>query len=253
MKGLYKSRSLRLDSNGQRQRRIEEGQSLRKEKREDELSRRRSSSSAPVDEMETLIEDVDMLKVTNDEENSKKEWIKLLYSEIVYDQLGAVEKFARLINRKPELESELIEMGLLPRFFELLQSHQNLRLQQRAGMVLTDLTNQKVINALPANAVQILTDILESNVDEEVVDHVITILGNIAGESATLRDQVLDSSAWPKLLQILESATESRLLNSAFTLRNLCLNNQSTPNFTRISMCLPLLVQLIRHEDYEIN
>lgn len=256
---LFKNRGSKLDTDGFRQRRIEEGQSIRKERREDELTRQRSFSATvcpDIDElMECITDDVDLMEVNNNEQNSpvKQESIKLLFSENVYDQLGAAEKFARLVIRKPETSTTLIEMGLVPRFFQLLQKRENALLQSKTMLVLTNLTTQTVNNALPANFVDIITETLESKASDQVTANTITTLANIVIESAELRDHVLISLAWPTLLSILNCTTKFQLLHAGvFALRNFTSKMKSPPDFSLVSMCLPILARLIHHEDYDI-
>lgn len=237
-----------------RQRRIREGNIHRKQQRQDWLTRQRSFDiHESADLVEKLIEDVDMLDVDGNDGALKDEWLKLLFSEVIYDQLGAAQKLSRLVSRKPELARAVIDMGLMPRLFDLLQESQLPKLQHKAALVLNDLTVEKVAQSLPENAVHVLAEVLESEAEDEVKVPVIAILGNIAQESEKLRDEVLASRAWPALLNILKSTAKNRMLSSSvFALHNICARIDEPPDLSLVSLCLPRLVSLMHHDDNDI-
>lgn len=127
-----------FDSKEMRGRRSVENHQLRKGRREKEIDMKRKSS----DELfKDLIEDVIMLDVNNNTQNSilKDEWIKGLFSDKIFEQEAAAYKVSGILlrNKSSELFEEIVQAGLVPRLFELIQCHQNNRLQVKIQLCCT--------------------------------------------------------------------------------------------------------------------
>ena len=78
-------------------------------------------------------------------------------------------------------------------------------------------------------------------------------LGNIAGDSAKLRDLVLGAEALMPLLRQLDPNTTrmSMLRNATWTLSNFC-RGKPQPNFELVKPALPTLAGLIYSNDEEV-
>jgi importin subunit alpha-6/7 len=95
--------------------------------------------------------------------------------------------------------------------------------------------------------------LLETSHNNDVQEQVVWALGNIAGDSAMCRDEVLDSGILPPLLKLLETTNRLNMCrNGVWTLSNLCRGKNPPPDFQKVSKCLPVLARFIYHEDNEV-
>lgn len=119
-----------LDSTEMRRRREEEGIQLRKQKREQQLIKRRN-----VDNFPTMDSEVDStITDANTEVGSgiiiTREMISDLYSSNEEDQLRAIQKFRKLLSKDPNPPiDDVIQAGIVPRFVDFLRNNNNTTLQ----------------------------------------------------------------------------------------------------------------------------
>ena len=255
---MFKSRSFTrgLDPDESRQRRININQQFRKERRDDELQLTRSYDYTDrPDSFEDFVIDVEMLEV-NRESLIKDEWIKFLYSEADYEQLNATVRISRMIRKHPGTTAEIIKLELVPRFFEFLKNQKNTDLQQKAAVVLIELTANHCGCTFPAEASEIIGRVLETATDEDVLEATLLLLSNFAGQNGAFRKQFLMSPAWKIFLNCLTLIFNTKnfkfVSNGASALCNLCYRAKKSQNFDNILMCLPILVQMIHNDDYDL-
>lgn len=85
------------------------------------------------------------------------------------------------------------------------------------------------------------------------MEQAVWALGNIAGDGPKLRDIVLSNGIIPILINLTETTTETTAKqNIVWTLSNLCRSKNPPPNFTYLLPCIPLLVNMLDHNDFQV-
>jgi len=160
--------------------------------------------------------------------------------------LGAVRGLRRLLSVKGDVPAgEVLEIGALPAFVQMLQPGINSAVQFEAAWALTNIAStDKTYVIVDAGAVQPLINLLTSP-DERVREQCAWCLGNISGDSAQLRDAVLSAGGMQPLLQnISQPENKSLLSNSVWALSNLC-RGKPGPPLSSIAPALPVIKNLL--------
>jgi importin subunit alpha-6/7 len=106
---------------------------------------------------------------------------------------------------------------------------------------------------IQAGAVKDFVALLKSP-SMDVKEQAVWALGNIAGDSPSCRDYVLREGALRPLLDILNASTYklTMLRNATWTLSNFCRGKNPQPDWTTVSVCLPVLANLLHTNDEEV-
>jgi len=243
-----------IDKDESRRGREETTISLRKDKRAEQLQKKRFGGNA-----------APMAGAAENQTQSvgSQAWLEAnptalvegVHSDDPNLQLPAVTQFRKLlsIERSPPIE-EVIAAGVVPRFVQFLQIGDNPMLQFESAWALTNIasgTSEHTRVVIANGAVPIFVQLLMSP-NDDVREQAVWALGNIAGDSPECRDMVLTQGVLnPLLEQLNPNSKMSMLRNATWTLSNLC-RGKPQPAWNMVTPALPILAQLIFSNDDEV-
>lgn len=254
---LYKNSA--LDAKELRRRREDTTTQLRRQKRDEIVSKRRTlpDSDLPQNhndcpEYKSYVEpevgpefsiNEDVIKALNQDEN-----VEMI--------IANAQKVRKALSKEPQPPfDDVIQKGLLPRLVQLLDRNDNTTIQFEVSWVLTNIcsgTTQHTKAVVDAGAVPKLVQLLQSP-DLKVCEQALWALGNIIGDGPYFRDFVIDHNFVPILLCIIKPELDVGFLrNITWVLVNLCRNKQPGPNIEVIKKLIPALSFLITATDLYI-
>ncbi|KAL3927317.1 MAG: hypothetical protein SGPRY_002878 [Prymnesium sp.] len=264
-----------LDKDESRRGREETTISLRKDKRAEQLQKKRFGAvgmpmaGAAPDNIQSVGSQAWL-------EANPTALVEGVHSDDPTLQLPAVTQFRKLlsIERSPPIE-EVIAAGVVPRFVQFLQVQlrlaslfpclpstcqartqigDNPMLQFESAWALTNIasgTSEHTRVVIANGAVPIFVQLLMSP-NDDVREQAVWALGNIAGDSPECRDLVLMQGVLQPLLEQLNPNSKmSMLRNATWTLSNLC-RGKPQPAWNLVTPALPILAQLIFSTDDEV-
>lgn len=250
-----------LDAKELRRRREEDSVQLRKQKRDDVLSKRRTL--APVNSKDDIIPDDDSIEVRTENFDSIQDFTitkdviaALLQNENKGLLIENAQKIRKLLSKEPQPPfDEVIQSGLVPRFIQLLEWNEDPVIQFEVAWILTNIcsgTTEQTRVVVNHDAVPKLVNLLRSH-DLRVCEQAVWALGNIIGDGPEFRDLVIAHGFVPALLPLIRPDLDiSFLRNETWVLVNLCRNKDPPPAIEIVQLLIPALDSLIQSSDLAI-
>eukprot|EP00922_Rhytidocystis_sp_ex-Travisia-forbesii_P012259 GHVS01018497.1.p1 GENE.GHVS01018497.1~~GHVS01018497.1.p1 ORF type:complete len:555 (+),score=81.16 GHVS01018497.1:116-1780(+) len=170
-------------------------------------------------------------------------------------ELECTMQFRRLlsIEQSPPIQ-EVLDANVVPKFVEFLSCHHRSELQFEAAWAITNIasgTQDQTRVVIEHGAVAVFVELLLSPKDD-VREQAVWALGNIAGDSPSCRDMVLQANGLgPLMAQLQDANKQSMLRNATWTLSNLC-RGKPPPPFEWVRPALPTLAGLLKCSDCEV-
>ncbi|UXI14919.1 ankyrin repeat domain-containing protein 27-like [Sarcoptes scabiei] len=237
----YKNRG--KDIEDLRRRRNEVNVELRKNKREDNLLKKRNIDLNSESDVENENLDLQMAL------DHLPSLVMAAMNPNLDEKFKAI-KMARMLlssNNNPPID-KLIEAGILPALIDALRYSEASNLQFEAAWALTNIASGTAIQTrkvVDEGAVPLLIQLLESQ-NENVSEQALWALGNIIGDGPDLRDYVLENGILNRLLNILnQHSSPSFLRNLSWVIVNMTRNKDPPLRCDVLNTILPMLYTLL--------
>lgn len=248
-----------LDANELRRRREDNSVQLRKQKRDEFLSKKRTL--APVDLHDSNLEEDETDLLRNDtsdlDTNITPDMIEnLMQNQDLTRVLDSAQRIRKILSKEPQPPfDDVIQAGCVPRFVQLLDLDAEPLIQFEVAWVLTNIcsgTTEQTRVVVESGALPKLVGLLNSP-DMRVKEQAVWALGNIVGDGADLRDLVIAHGFVPALLNLIQPDIELGFLrNATWVLVNLCRNKEPPTDIEVIKLLMPALLNLIQSDDQSI-
>lgn len=235
-----------------RQKRHEITVELRKNKKEDQLFKRRNITNdeptSPLQESNNVQSPV-ALKF--------EEVLTYIHSGNPNKEFAAVQAVRKMLSREknPPID-KMIELGLVPICVKFLENFDRVDLQFEAAWALTNIasgSSEQTKSVIDAGAIPKFINLLSSP-SNNVAEQAVWALGNIAGDGAKARDIVLQYDSVESIIFLVQNPNTqlSFLRNIVWLMSNLCRNKNPSPPFNRVEPMVPILSKLLEHEDSQV-
>jgi len=232
-----------IDPNETRRRREEQSLSIRKNKREEMIAKKRQINTS---------RDAVVAQASQGEIH---EFVQSIFSQDPNLRLSSVVQIRKLLSSEnsPPI-SEVISTGAVPVFITFLGHFDEPKLQFESAWVLTNIasgTSEQTHLVVQKGAIPAFVRLLSSP-NDELREQAAWALGNIAGDSPQFRDLVLQAGALNPLLHCLTNSHKIGMLrNCSWTLSNFC-RGKPPPPFHFLEPAVSVLNALLNAPDDEI-
>ncbi|WKY15203.1 hypothetical protein Q1695_000585 [Nippostrongylus brasiliensis] len=229
--------------------RVDEAVTIRKDKREDLLSKRRNINVPDENHAWTSTQKGPF------DSNLLHQIVMMARSDDPATKLGAVQQARKMLSsdRNPPID-DLISSDILPILVNCLVSD-DVNLQFEAAWALTNIasgTSEQTQAVVNAGAVPLFLELLSSG-NMNVCEQAVWALGNIIGDGPHFRDYCLGLGILPLLLNFITPEIPLGFLrNVTWVIVNLCRSKDPPPTPEIVKTILPALVLLIHHDDPNI-
>lgn len=237
------------DTDEMRRRRTDVTVELRKARKDEQMLKRRNIS---LESETTPLTDCGNKQV----ELTIPAIVEKIFSSDVETQILGVQSARRLLSkaRNPPLD-EIIKSGVVPKLVEFLQRSDIQQLQFDAAWALTNIASgnsEQTRTVVQSGAVPMFITLLLSP-HSNVRDQAVWALGNIAGDGSECRDYTVRCGIIQPLLSCIQpDISVDHLRNVTWAISNLCRNKNPPPAMETIDQLLPVLSQLLCHNDKEV-
>ena len=268
-----------IDAEDARRRRDDKQFSIRKEKREQKLSKKRhagyhtatttgnNTSNTGLTALEACINEDgevehELFKLLQEEivneELDIKENVKKIHSES-YDDVIEATIFFRILLSRPENPpiQKVIASGIIPRliFLSTVTSHPNL--QYEALWVLTNIasgTEEDTQKIVDANGIAVFTKLLNEK-EAKVRDQAVWVLGNIAGDSYENKIKIMNEpNAIDLVVKNIEFAPTVSMTQNAIWLASNLIREKPYPPYNVTSVkIVPVLAKILNYPRQQLT
>ncbi|GAB0093377.1 Importin subunit alpha [Sergentomyia squamirostris] len=234
-----------------RSRRQEMTVELRKNKKDDQLMKRRNIE---LDESLSPQKEVEGAQAADS--MSLDEIVAGLLNPDVKVRFEAVQAARKMLSRErnPPIDV-MISHGIVPKCVHLLGDFDHPDIQFEAAWTLTNIasgTTDQTQAVIKADSIPRFIGLMSST-SPNVAEQAVWALGNIAGDGADARDAVLAGQVVPSLMHMLKKELSlSCLRNVVWLISNLCRNKPPAVSFEHVRLLLPTIARLLHHEDTQV-
>jgi importin subunit alpha-2 len=258
---------LKIEKKDLRRRRTESSIELRKQKKEDQVLKRRNISvadEAAENDPAALSDKTNVNQQAGvsggaplQPNMSLQDIIELINTTKSAEELfPAVQSIRKMLSRErnPPID-DVIKANLVHELVNYLSCSEYPMLQFEAAWALTNIasgTSSQTRHVVECGAVPPFVKLLSSP-NSNVCEQAVWALGNIAGDGAELRDLVIKCGIVEPLLALIQPDTPNTFLrNITWTLSNLCRNKNPAPSMNVLHQLLPALSNLLYSTDKEV-
>eukprot|EP01129_Flabellula_baltica_P003918 TRINITY_DN1365_c0_g1_i1.p1 TRINITY_DN1365_c0_g1~~TRINITY_DN1365_c0_g1_i1.p1 ORF type:complete len:531 (-),score=138.49 TRINITY_DN1365_c0_g1_i1:68-1609(-) len=223
-----------IDKNESRRKRQEMTLNARRNRRFENLRKKRNVDVAPVDLGD--LQSGDMPKL-----------MQMIMGDDTSVYVESVKSIKKLLSQEnnPPIGELVQHPQVVRRMVEFLYSS-NYDLQFETAWALTNVasgTSEQTIAVVEAGAIPAFINLLRHQ-REEIREQSIWALGNISGESSECRDAILEQNGMEAIVANLENGSKAIIKNAIWTVSNLCRGKQK-PNKSKINICIPHVCHLL--------
>lgn len=190
----------------------------------------------------------------NDLQQELPRMMEMIQAPDFESQLAATVKFRQILSREHNPPINLvIQSGVIPTLVEFMGENHLDILQLEAAWALTNIASgnsEQTTVVVESGAVPRFVQLLHSQ-SLEVKEQAIWALGNVAGDLSTYRDYVLSCGAMEPVLSLFNSTKMTLLRTATWTLSNLCRGKNPQPDWSVVQLAIPTLAKLIYLIDLE--